>query len=367
MNRSRPLAKPWRYATFSSQTRARALVLRHGWNATAYQILNPGIEHWFDSAGTAVAGYVRRHGFLLVVGAPVCAEPELARVAAEFEAFARKQGCAVCYVCAEERLRRVFDGRADHATVAAGAQPAWDPREWDRVLKTRGSLRAQLRRAANKRVQVEEVDPGEAAADPEIAAVLKSWLKSRGLPPLHFMVEPDVLRGAIDERIVFAARRHGHTVAYLVASPIPARNGWLLEELARGRGAPNGVSELLIDTAMRRFAREGRGYVSMGLVALARGSFDANPWWLRALMQIARAHANRFYNFRGLESFRAKLSPDRWEKIWFITNEPRFSLRALYAVGAAFSGISPVRAIGIGILKGLGQEIKALANWRRQE
>jgi phosphatidylglycerol lysyltransferase len=314
-----------------------------------------------------VAGYVKRHGFLLVVGAPVCAESDLPQATAEFEAFARDRGCRVCYVCAEERLRRVFEGRPDHATVAAGAQPAWDPRDWETILKSRGSLRAQLRRALNKQVRVEEVASGDAAADPELATVLKSWLKSRGLPPLHFMVEPDVLRGAIGERIVFAARRHGHTVAYLVASPIPARNGYLLEELARARGAPNGVSELLIDAAMRRFAGEGRDYVSMGLVALARGSFDGNPWWLRTMMRIARAHANRFYNFRGLESFRTKLSPARWEKIWFITNEPRFSMRALYAIGAAFSGISPVRAIGMGILKGIGEEIKGLANWGRQE
>ena len=29
---------------------ARELVMTHGWNATDYQILNPGIEHWFPSS-----------------------------------------------------------------------------------------------------------------------------------------------------------------------------------------------------------------------------------------------------------------------------------------------------------------------------
>ena len=32
----------------SEHEKARALVLRFGWNATAYQILNPGIELWFS-------------------------------------------------------------------------------------------------------------------------------------------------------------------------------------------------------------------------------------------------------------------------------------------------------------------------------
>ena len=36
----------------------RRLVLEHGWNATAYQILNPGIAHWFAREGDAVIGYV---------------------------------------------------------------------------------------------------------------------------------------------------------------------------------------------------------------------------------------------------------------------------------------------------------------------
>ena len=35
---------------------ARRLVLAHGWNATAYQIINPGIDHWFSSRGDAVIG-----------------------------------------------------------------------------------------------------------------------------------------------------------------------------------------------------------------------------------------------------------------------------------------------------------------------
>ncbi len=304
---------------------ARELILRHGWNATSYQILNPGIELWFDSAGAAVAGYVRRHNFLLVVGAPVCAEEELPRAVAEFEAFAERQQCRVCYVCAEERLRRVCAARADHAIVTAGEQPAWDPSEWDSILQIRKSLRSQLHRAINKGVSVEEMNPHEAALDPEIATVLQSWLRSRGLPPLHFMVEPDVLRGALDERLVFVARRRGRIIAYLVASPIPGRDGYLLEELARSRHAVNGATEVLIDAAMRRFAAEGRTYVSMGLVALAHNSFRDNPWWLRSLMSVARAHANRFYNFRGIEQFRAKMSPARWEKIWFISNERRFS------------------------------------------
>jgi phosphatidylglycerol lysyltransferase len=156
---------------------------------------------------------------------------------------------------------------------------------------------------------------------------------------------------------------HGQAIAFLVASPVPARNGYLVELLARSPHAPNGTSELLIDAAMRQFLAEGRNYVTLGLVALAHSAdreIRHNPWWLRVLMHFARAHANRFYNFRGLEQFRLKMWPDSWDPVFAISNERRLSLNTLYAVGGAFSGIAPWRAIAIGVAKAVRQEIRHL-------
>src|SRR5207248_4847244 len=158
------------------------------------------------------------------------------------------------------------------------------------------------------------------------------WLRTRRLPPMHFLVEPDVLSGFLEDRLLFVARRENHVVAFLVPSPIATRNGYLIEELVRSHRAPNGTSELLIDAAMHRFAWAGCTYTTMGLVALASGTAAGNPFWLRALMSIARAHANRFYNFRGLEHFRAKMNPAGWEKLYAISNESHFSPEALYAM-----------------------------------
>ena len=348
---------------------ARELVIAYGWNATAYQILNPGIEHWFSSAGGAVVGYARRGNVLLAAGSPVCDRKALASVCAEFEAFAHDEGCRVCYVCAEERLRALLAQSSGHAIIAMGAQPAWDPRAWPNVVARRASLRAQLYRARNKGVEVEGIDAAKAASDPELRRVLRQWIEGRRLPPLHFLVEPSVLDGELRDRVVLVARRHGSPVAFLVASPVRARNGYLVELLARSGAAPNGASELLIDAAMRRFAAEGCDYATLGLVALAHasdGEIGRNPAWLRMLMYFARAHANRFYNFRGLERFRVKMAPGRWEAVYAISNEPRFSLFTLYAIGGAFSGISPWAAIAIGLGKAAGEEIHALARFARR-
>jgi len=346
---------------------ARELVLKHGFNSTSYQILNPGIEHWFSRGREAVVGYARRGRVLLAAGAPVCADVALPGACAEFEAFASEQGCRVCWVCAGERMRDLL---TRHAAVALGAQPVWDPREWHGFLERHAPLRRQLNRSRNKSVDVEAMDCARAANDPELRAIFREWLENRPLPPLGFLASPEMLDAACQDRVVLVARRAGAAVAFLAASPIAARNGYLVELLARSRSAPNGTSELLIDAAMRQFAGERRGYLTLGLVALAHAAdreLRRNPAWLRGAMRFARAHANRFYHFQGLEQFRAKLAPRTWEPIYAISNERHFSAHTLYAMGAAFSGISPWLAIALGVARAARTEwSRAIAPLRWQ-
>lgn len=349
-------------ASFSEHVKlAREIVIEYGWNATSYQILNPGIELWFSSKHRAVLGYTRRASMLVAAGAPVCAKEALGSVCDEFETFARGNGCGVCYVCAEDRIRTALAHSHRHSSIALGAQPVWNPCSWSKVIQNRASLRAQLHRAENKGVVVEAASGPQVAADLELRHVLREWVGGRRLPPLHFLVEPNVLDGVLTDRIVLVARQDGKSVAFLVASPIRARGGYLVELVARSPHAPNGCTELLIDSAMRRLAGEGARYITLGLVALAHAAdqeIKNNPGWLRALMYFARAHANRFYNFRGLEQFRLKMSPERWDTVYVISNEPRFSVRTLYAVGGAFSEISPWSAIALGLRKAIGEELQ---------
>ncbi|HEV7594078.1 MAG TPA: hypothetical protein VGO33_03690, partial [Gemmatimonadaceae bacterium] len=69
--------------TDEEHERARELILRYGWNATAYQILNPGIDLWFSETGEGVVGFVGHGRTRVVGGAPVCDARDLASIAAE--------------------------------------------------------------------------------------------------------------------------------------------------------------------------------------------------------------------------------------------------------------------------------------------
>ncbi|HVV49316.1 MAG TPA: hypothetical protein VHO06_06645, partial [Polyangia bacterium] len=67
--------------------RALALLRRHGWNATSFQILEPGFSYWFDADEACVA-YLDTGRAWVAAGAPI-AEPRRApAVALAFAAAA---------------------------------------------------------------------------------------------------------------------------------------------------------------------------------------------------------------------------------------------------------------------------------------
>lgn len=347
--------------------RARRLILNHGWNATAYQILNPGIERWFfphleagpeGTVGEGVVGFVRSFGYRVVAGSPVCAPEMLPRVVARFEEETHDLGLHSCYFAAGERLAAALAARGPWDRILLGAQPVWHPARWPTVLARKASLRAQLNRARNKGVTVERWSMVTDAEAEPLRACLQDWLSTRGLPPLHFLVEPETL-GRLYDRRLFVARQDGGVVGFLVASPVPRRNGWLIEQNIRGAHAPNGTTELLFDGAVRDIAADGAEYVTLGLCPLSRRADVSAPrqeWWLRWLLQWVRAHGRRFYDFDGLDAYKAKFLPERWEPIYAITSERRFGPGTLYAVAGAFGRTAPpwliLRALG----RAAGQE-----------
>ncbi|HSP77506.1 MAG TPA: phosphatidylglycerol lysyltransferase domain-containing protein, partial [Myxococcaceae bacterium] len=98
--------------------RVRALLERHGWSATSFQVLEPGYTYWFDGEDACVA-YVDTGRAWVVAGAPLAPAGRLAEVVARFEAEAAEAGRRVCFFAVEERLLEA----TPLAGLAIGEQP----------------------------------------------------------------------------------------------------------------------------------------------------------------------------------------------------------------------------------------------------
>jgi phosphatidylglycerol lysyltransferase len=99
---------------------------------------------------------------------------------------------------------------------------------------------------------------------------------------------------------------------------------------------------------MRAVAASGSTYATLGLSPLShRAELEPldQPLWLSLVLRWVRLYGARFYNFGGLDTFKAKFNPEVWEPVYAIVESASFPPRALYAIAGAFSGGAPIRLV----------------------
>lgn len=311
-----------------SMTDLLGLLKRHGFNATGFQVLEPGYEYFWFGADACVA-YVDTGSAWVAAGAPIAATEALGTVAAAFVAAARAQGRRCCFFATEPR----FATASPLASLCIGEQPVWDPARWPDILRDSRSLREQLRRVRAKGLTVRLVPPAElldphAPARSAIEALLARWLGARTMAPMGFLVQLSLFAHAAERRCLIA-EVDGRLCGVLGMIPVYARQGWFCEDLLRDPAAPNGTVELLIDAAMRLCSQDGSHYLTLGLAPLS-GSI-ARP--LRAARQVGAG----LYDFAGLRAFKAKLKPQEWVPIHLSYPETQNGLLMVVDVLVAFA------------------------------
>jgi phosphatidylglycerol lysyltransferase len=304
-----------------------ALVQRYGWNATAFQTLESGYSYYFDGDDACVA-YVDTGSAWVAAGAPISAMARLPQVAAAFERAAVRAQRRCCFVATEARFQELMPS---WSALAIGEQPIWDPHEWTQILAQHKSLREQLRRARAKGVRVRALDPAELEPGPmrdALSQLTRRWLATRNMARLGFLVQLEPFTQPA-HRQCFVAEREGALVGFAGAVPVPARNGWFLEDVIRDPSAPNGTNELLMDAMQRWAAAHGCDWLTLGLAPLAGE--------ISGLLKLARALSMRVYNFEGLRSYKDKLRPRAWSPIYLSHPASQSEFLSVLDVLAAFA------------------------------
>ncbi len=311
--------------------RVLALLRRHGWNATSFQVLEPGFRYWLPDDDACVA-YVDTGGAWIAAGAPLTTTERLGEVAERFHRDARGSGRRVAFFGVEQRVVDALGW----PSLLIGEQPEWDAEGWPTALRASSGLREQLRRARAKGIRVRTAASAElASASSPLRRALEdlvaAWLRRREMAPMGFLVQVDPL-SLLDEHQVYLAEQEGRLVAFLTAAPIFARPGWLLQNLIRAPDAPNGTTELLVDHAMRDARSKAEGdsaMVTLGLAPLAGQVVPA--------LRLARTAGSVLFDFEGLRAFKARLRPTLWRPIYLVYPPDQGSVRAVHDVLEAFA------------------------------
>ena len=320
----------------AERRRVDAVLRRHGWNATSFQVLEPGFHYWFADEDACVA-YVDTGRAWLAAGAPLTDPGRLREVAERFHRSAVEAGRRIAFFGVEERMVDALPW----PSLLIGEQPEWDPATWPEALRASGGLREQLRRARAKGVTIRTAGSSELVGSSplrqQLEALVRAWLERHEMPPMGFLVQVDPLTLREEHRVVLAEQDR-RLVAFLSAAPIFARPGWLLQNLIRAPDAPNGTTELLVDQAMRDAGSDSEGagsaMVTLGLAPLAGQVVPA--------LRLARSAGSVLFDFEGLRAFKARLRPTRWRPIHLVYPPGQGAIRTVLDVLEAFARERPL-------------------------
>ena len=296
-----------------------ALLKRHGWNATSFQILEPGFRYWFDGDDACVG--VRRHR--AARGSPRARRSRppsgSAEVAARFVAGGARGGPA--RRASSPPSARFRDAhrlaRAAHRRAAGVGSGALGRARARRAAACASSSGARAPRAcACARVDAERARRRGRRCARQLEALIARWLRDAadgadGLPRPGAAVRVRRRAPLLRRR----ARRRGGRLPRRRCRSMRAAAGSSRTSCAipTRRTAPPSCSST---PAMRAAARGGQPLRHARAWCRSPGPVEPAGCARRAGCRRA------LYDFDGLRAFKAKLRPDAWEPI-YLAHPPR--------------------------------------------
>jgi pimeloyl-ACP methyl ester carboxylesterase len=343
----------------------------NGYNAHSLVSISAATRHWSCPQVEGSITYNEFGKVWLVPGDPLAHPDNVLELTRRFVAAAKEEGRFPAFLPATARFAGQIAPLRLHSVKIAAA-PYFDLSSWttrgDRAKKVRAGVN-QARRAG---LSVQAIKVVDESLEREVARLCRSWLQSRRCAvKLGWLFELNPFQHAERKKFFTARDMAGRLVGFLAASPIPAREGWYLEDVLRLPTAPPGTAELLIVEALATLRSEGWRLATLGTSPLARdGEREPNichHQLVESILRIVTSSFSGFYNFEGLRRFKTKFAPSRWESEYLIL--PREALATPRLIRAFVQAIAPGGASNLIVsqllraLKGAAPEAQPAPNF----
>lgn len=278
---------------------------------------------WFDEQTDSALNYTERGKVWLVAGETLATDINLLSATKRFLDFAKTQKKIVAFLPTTERFARLIAASTDFNIIKIGAAPYFDLQNWNPRGNKSKHLRAGLSQARRNSVTFSEVSKIEKLLRTEMSDLCEKWLKSRrSIIEFGWLFKLKPFQNEDNKRFFIAADKDGKLVGFLIASPIPARDGWYLEDVLRDSDAPNGTTELLVSETMKLLAAEGIKMATLGTAPLALDGDDElssnKTCFPGKMLNFSRKCLNSVYNFKGIRNFKSRFVPSWWESEYIL-------------------------------------------------
>jgi len=289
----------------------------YGYNAHSLVSITPGAQTWTMPGIDGAIIYGKFGRVWLAAGDPIGKPEDIKALTKGFMAAASGARRIAAFVPATESFARI-GVETGLSAIKIGAAPYFDLRHWQPRGNCAKKLRAGVNRALRGGVRVVLIESFDGELRKETVDLCLKWLSTRRAEATFgWLLALDPFLNA-DRKKVFAARdEDNRLVGLLAASPIPARDGWYLEDVLRVPDAPQGTADLLVFEALQQLKAAGATMATLGTAPLATEGVDGvstrdHPVIERAL-SLASKRLSAFYDFEGVRRFKGKFVASRWE------------------------------------------------------
>jgi lysylphosphatidylglycerol synthetase-like protein (DUF2156 family) len=297
----------------------------YGYNPHSLVSITPGALTWSMPGIDGAIIYSEFGRVWLAAGDPLAEPGDVKQLAAGFMAAAAKARRIAAFVPATERFARQ-GVELGLTAIKIGAAPYFDLEDWQPRGNRARKLRSGINQAVRAGVQIESVVSFDEELSKEVTDLCFKWLQQRrAATTFGWLLALDPFLRAERKRLFVARDAKNRLVGLLAASPIPARDGWYLEDVLRAPNAPKGTADLLVFEGLQRLKATGATTATLGTAPLARGGPDDisthdHPVIERAL-RVASTRLSAFYNFEGLRRFKTKFCASRWENEYALVQQ----------------------------------------------
>jgi lysylphosphatidylglycerol synthetase-like protein (DUF2156 family) len=285
-------------------------ILRQWGGVSAGGILDANCLLFTDPLIPGLIGYRLAGNNAVVLGDPVCAPENKAPLALAFQQFCSTQNIGVVYIIATEAFALWAEHHLSSILIEFGITLTINPS--DNPSMQPGSqfkpLRKKIHNCLHKGVIVKEYKGDDESIEVGIKTIVSTWQSARKGPQIH-LCQPTPFNDKVGKRW-FYAELNGKIIGSLILNELKQDKSWLLNNVMICQNSPNGLSELLVVSALDVLDNEGCTSVTIGPVPRKKLGkiIGVNPIILLVTQWIYRA-SKIFFNLGGHETFWEKFQP----------------------------------------------------------
>lgn len=271
-------------------------------DASCQIYMHPDIE--------GLVGYRIESHQAVVFGDPVCSAQEKPALAKAFQEFCERQHLGVVYTIVSDEFAHWAQKHLSSVLIEFGETFILNPQinPQDQTGSKAGLIRKKVKHALLEGAIVQEYLGNNPKIEQAIEDLALNWQKERRGPQIH-LGHFTLFQDRFGKRW-FYATHNGEIVGFLILNELQSSNSWLLNNVMISKGAPNGLSELLVISSLQIVEKENCQSVVIGPIpGKTLGKIDGIGSFSSKITRLAYQLIKKVFNLEGHEAFWRKFQP----------------------------------------------------------